>query len=485
MELNDDLSDLPLIDETDEFRSIDFRGIRAATYKKYGVLFKYQSGAETPISVGFPYTKDLTKVRLLAEKRFYFIGDAKNKPALFGHGVFPQGGQAILLTEGEFDAMSAYQMLGIPCLSVRSAGQAFADCKENYEYLNSFQKIYLCFDNDEAGTKALTRVAPMFDFNKVFHVKLKPLLGKDANEYLDKGLDGEFKNAFRSSSKIVPEGVLSSYTEVEEILSQPPRQMVCSLPFHQLNEMLQGVAFGESILFSGLEGIGKTEILRSIEHHVLKNTDFNIGIVHLEEASKATVNRLLNYEMEIPLHLSTTEVPTEAKVQAYKALTGRDNRVVYYSHYGEHSPDTILEIIRFLVAVCECKFVFFDHLNIVVSSMEANVDERRALDYMCTKIESLVENLNFNFMAICHTNDNGLTRGSRNISQTSHVHVRLTREIGSDDEVTRRRTVLNVIKNRPTGFSGPAGYVYYDSDAGVLRDPIKCPDLDFLVELKE
>ena len=65
--------------------------------------------------------------------------------------VCPKG--AITITEGEYDAMSVYQMFGskYPAISIRSASTAKKDLIENMDYLDSYDRIYLCFDNDGAG----------------------------------------------------------------------------------------------------------------------------------------------------------------------------------------------------------------------------------------------------------------------------------------------------------------------------------------------
>ena len=112
----------------------------------------------------------------------------------------------------------------------------------------------------------------------------------------------------------------------------------------------------------------------------------------------------------------------------------------------------------------------FDHINIVVSGLSVEGDERKTLDYLCTRLAMLVEELQFCLVMICHENDEGLTRGSRNISQTAHVHIRLIRDIQSPNPVERAKTYMIVAKNRPVGPSGPIGYAVYDENKGVLLD---------------
>ncbi len=76
-------------------------------------------------------------------------------------------------------------MLGskYPVVSVRNgAGNAAQDIKANYEWLDSFENIVICFDNDEAGRAAANQVA------EVLGTKAKIFKGtkdfKDACEFI-------------------------------------------------------------------------------------------------------------------------------------------------------------------------------------------------------------------------------------------------------------------------------------------------------------
>lgn len=459
------------------YQYLDWRGVSRHTWEKYQTQFKVVG--ETPIEIGFRYRDDHHKVRFYDRKSFYQSGTVK--PGVFGKDAFPAGSFTdIIITEGEIDAASAYEMVGgkVAAVSVQSSGSVLADLKADFEYINSAQRILICFDSDKAGQEAAQKVVRegLFPFEKLFKIELDPKY-KDANGYLADDNGRGFRAAVSGASKFTPDGVISSYEEVAGVLSEQMERAVVTLPFRGLEEKLQGLRYGASYLFSGLEGIGKTEILRALEFHVLRETDANIGVIHLEENKSSTVNNLLTYQIGQPLRQKDVEVPQDEKLKAYQQLTKRDNRVFIYSHFGSDNPDDFLGIIRYLVAVCGCKFIFFDHINYVVSGMSpmgkggAGVfDERRTLDYLCTRLEKLVEELHFCFCFVCHENDNGETRGSRNISQTAHVRVRLSRDIEADSVDERSKLKMSVAKNRPTSASGPAGYAYYDEAKGALVD---------------
>ena len=97
-----------------KYAAIPERDITADTARFYGIT---DNGKEWC----FPY-KGGHKARLKAEKVFYSDGKPKG---LFGQDRFPAGASTSPLTEGEFDACAAYQMLGsrYPAVSIRRALQ--------------------------------------------------------------------------------------------------------------------------------------------------------------------------------------------------------------------------------------------------------------------------------------------------------------------------------------------------------------------------
>jgi twinkle protein len=155
------------------YEFLPWRGITAETMRTFNCKTKIETplgGEPTPVSLGFWYSDAMTKVRLLDKKVFYVHGKAH--PGLYGRVVFDKAPKVkgIIVTEGELDAKSAFQMTGLPSVSVQSASSAIRDIKHDFDWLNSFSRIYLCFDADEPGQEALKKVAPMFDFKKVFKV---------------------------------------------------------------------------------------------------------------------------------------------------------------------------------------------------------------------------------------------------------------------------------------------------------------------------
>jgi twinkle protein len=186
-----------------------------------------------------------------------------------------------------------------------------------------------------------------------------------------------------------------------------------------------------------------------------------MAIIHLEEAEKRSVQGLLSYELGVPVHLPDCSASVDEQLKSYEALTKRDGRLHFYTHFGSDDPDTILDTIRYLVSVCHCKFVFLDHITMLVTGFEGD-DERKKLDYISTRLAMLTRELDFTLFLVSHVNDNGQTRGSRNISKIADLIVHLERDNEAESFDTRNTTSLMVKGNRFAGKSGPAGYLQFD-----------------------
>lgn len=447
----------------------DFRGITAKTYARYGV--KAGVNEEGIQSVIFRRPDGRVLHRHFTEKQFWFEGEIGDGLPLFGSDVFSPGeAKIVTITEGYFDALAVHQMFGhkYPAVAVQSSSSAKNEAAKSYEYLNSFDKIYLCFDADKQGQKAADAVARLFDFNKIYLVKLDPELN-DANGYLQNGKSDQFVKAWWAAKRFLPEGILSSFSDFDEIIDNDQEKPSVPYPFQTLQDLSYGIRTGELVLFTAQEGIGKTEIFRSIEYHLLKTTEDNIGIIHLEESKARTIKGLVGYELESPVHLPEYAIGKDELKKQIRKVSGRDERVHIYSHFGSDDPDIILSTVRFLAGACNCKYIFLDHITMVVTGLQGE-DERKALDYISTRLAMMVEELDFTCFLISHVNDDGKTRGSRNIGKVADLRVDLHRDIGAASEEVRNTTYMKVSKNRYAGKTGPAGTLWFNPETFKLTE---------------
>lgn len=445
------------------YEYIEHRGLTKDTLRFYDIKTKINSEGK-PVSVGFPYCNGSYKVRLLGQKEFYSTGEI-SKAGLFGKEHFSSGSHnCVTITEGEYDAASYYQVLRTPVVSVQSAGVAARDCILDHEWLQGFERIYLAFDNDEAGRKACREVSKLFDYSKVFVVRLTKW--KDANEYLQNNEAEELREIWKNSKKYLPENIYSSLQDFKSILKSKPKKGVYAYPSALLNEMTYGIRTGESVLITAMEGVGKTELMHAIEFNLLKDQELSnagtgVGAIFLEEPRNRHLQALAGLELELPVHLPDCPCSESEVDAALEKVVQQDGRLHLYSHFGSDDPDVITDTIRFLVSGCGCKYILLDHISMVVSGL-AGEDERKALDYLATRLEMMVKELDFSLIMVSHVNDAGQTRGSRMISKIADIRIHADREVGSANVFERNTTYLSVPKNRFSGRTGPAGCITFD-----------------------
>lgn len=449
------------------------RGISKKTMEVYDIRTKVVNGED--ISWGFQYPDGAWKSKTLAKvgKRAKYEWSQTPSAGLFGADKFPAGSrESIVVTEGEFDAPSVYEALGgsIAAVSIQSSSSAVRDIEACRDYLNSFKRIILAFDKDEPGQAALKKVmsAGFFDFNKLYYI---PWTGaKDANEYLQKGDFEGLVRDYKASKKYTPDNIISTFSEISDALKESREDEIGTYPTEKLNSMLYGLHRGEVVIIKGMEGIGKTEIFRMMEYHLLKNTDCKIGLIHMEEDKSTTIKGVATYELGIPCNLPDTGISEGSVLDGYKKAVGdREDRVFIYTMFGGDDPDDVLDSMRFLVSSGGVDIVFLDHITMLVSGQEEG-DERRKLDYLSTKLKKMCKELKFCLVMITHVNDEGQTRGSRMISKIANTIISLSRDLEAEDDVEKNSLYLVVEKNRLVGRTGKAGILYFNPSSFKLEE---------------
>lgn len=422
------------------------------------------------------------KIRLVANKGFSSEGNLP-KAVLFGQNKFTQGGKYLTICEGEIDAMSAYELQGSKwaCLSIKNGCQsALKDIKANYDYVNKFEKIVLCFDNDEHGRKAATKVAQIFEPNKCLIMDMRY---KDANEYLMKGKKQEFTQDFWNAKPYTPAGI-HNLADITSRIYEEDNTETCLYPYDGLNEKLYGMRTGELITFTAGTGAGKSSLMRELMHHLLTNTEHNIGVFSLEENITRTMLHIMSVEASDRLYIKEVQKNyTIEQMKEFERKTIGTRRFYGFDHFGSITTDEILNRVRYMVKALDCKYILIDHLSILVSGIEGE-DERRNIDQLMTKLRSLVEETRCAMLLVSHlrraTGDKGqeqgkeislsMLRGSHSIAQISDAVIALERDQQAEDPVMANTTTVRVLKNRYAGETGVATYLLYDKDSGRLKE---------------
>lgn len=469
------------------------RRLSKATCQKFGVTVEY--GSDGKISKHHYPTYSMegeligTKTRVvLADKKrddYYSKGNLSGE-TLFGQHTCRGNGKFITITEGELDALSVSEMFDRKWDVVslkKGAATAVQEIKASLEFLESYDKVVLCFDNDVAGKKATSAVRDLFSPEKILICKL-PM--KDASDMLQANRIAEFTKAWWASKPYRPDGIVAGNDTWEAITENRSKPSVL-YPWQGLNSMTRGYRLGELVTITSGSGMGKSQMIRELEYHMLQATDSNIGVIALEEDIARTALGIMSVHANRPLHLD--EGVSHDELRPHWEATLGTNRYFLYDHFGSTGLDNLLSRVRFMVKSLDCDRIVLDHLSIVVSSQE-NGDERKAIDEVMTKLRTLVQELGISMFLVSHLKraggqaheDGGRIslselRGSQSIAQLSDIVIGLERDQQNPDPIVRNTSTVRVLKNRYTGQTGPACYLQYDVNTGRMNE-VEAPQED-------
>ena len=460
---------------TQNFVGVPERGLSAATLKSYGVVIKSGQVVYPYFEPTEPTSPVAAKIRY-PDKRFQTSGEWASG-GLFGQQLFSKGGKYITLTEGEYDALAAYQMMGsqYPVVSIRNgAGSALKDCKKHYEWLDSFETIVVCFDADEQGVKASDEVGQLFGGKAKIMKHAKDY--KDACDYLAENDSQVFTKRFYGAEKFVPDGIVLASTLWDEV-NTPMEVAEVTYPFNGINDLTYGIRPAELVTVTAGSGLGKSQFVREVVWQVLQKSNHNIGLLFLEESIRKTGLSLMSLAANKQLHLPTT-VSTEEERRAAFDKTLANDRLYLLDHFGSTDVDNIVGRVRYMAKALDCRYVFLDHVSIVVSA-QSNLDERKALDEIMTKLRMLVQETGIALFVVSHLrrpenkgHEEGAAtslsqlRGSASIAQLSDIVLGLERDGQAEDMITRNTTTVRVLKNRFSGETGRCADLLYDKDTG-------------------
>jgi twinkle protein len=460
------------------FASIPERGITKATCEAYGVM-------QTDTEHYYPFTDSkgneiAFKMRSVPDKSFLSNGNIR-EALLFGQALWNKGGKFVTITEGELDALAAYQMMGskYPVVSIKNGAQsAVKDCQAQYEWLDSFETIVLAFDADEPGTEASAKVAELFG-NKVKIMKMGNGY-KDACDYLKDSKSADFVKAWWAAEQYVPDGIIAG-ADLLDLVLQPLEKAKAHYPYDGLNSVTGGIRAQELVVVTAGSGLGKSQFMREIVWQLLLETKENIGIMFLEESVKKTALSIMSLAINKPLHLSEVQTNDTEKTEAFAKTLGT-NRLFFYDCFGSTAIDNIINRVRYFARGLDCKYILLDHVSIVVSAQD-HADERKALDEIMTKLRMIVQETGISLFVVSHlkrpdgkgheegaaTSLNQL-RGSGSIGQLADMVLGLERAAQHEDPIERNTTRIRVIKNRYSGETGKACAVLYDKFSGRMTE---------------
>ncbi len=398
---------------------------------------------------------------------------------------------------GNCDAMSAYQMLynsqkskeyeAIPVVSSTiGEGGTAAQLAAQYEWLNRFEKVILCLDNDDAGRKATEECVAALPKGKAYKMDLTL---KDANEYLTSFREREFVQAFWSAKQIVPAGVVGSHELYDEMLKVASSEKIPLPRFMKRLENMLGGGFtlGHIINFASSSGVGKTSVVNEMLYFWMYNCPYKLGVVSMELNAGQYGLAMLSRHTGVKINKMSSDeqvefLSRESTIAAAKELlcdeNGKDRWMLVDDRDG--TVDQIKGVIESLIISCGCQIIVLDPMSDIIEGL---TNEEQALFIKWQK--GMIKSHNVTFVNICHTRKTGggekagsegalLTEesifGSSSIFKSSSANILFSRNKYAEDQVERNTISVRLSKNRSVGETGDAGKWFYDFETSTLYD---------------
>lgn len=250
------------------------RGISGTTVRDFKIAEQARGNA---IYAVFPYLRDGEyvngKYRNIADKKD-MRQEGGAEPCLFGWHLIDPKARKVAICEGELDAMTLHQV-GIPALSVNAGAGNHQWIDNDWERLDRFSEIYLCYDNDDAGQKGAREVANRLGAERCRIVYFGE--HKDANDALMAGFDAKaFEHSLASARTFDPEElrqlsdfwgeVISSFWPAPGEVNLNPVLSFCGVD-HDWFEFRTG----EVTVWTGYNGHGKSLMLNQVLIAILKH----------------------------------------------------------------------------------------------------------------------------------------------------------------------------------------------------------------------
>lgn len=375
------------------------RGITKETCLAFGVGICYEGEARTV----FPFYKDGKLVRQKTktkDKEYNWLGYGKEidwfGSQLVGHK------KKLYITEGEEDCMALYQTLGGSAGSFTSltngASSVQQFLKRYHTKLSDYDRIVVCFDNDNPGRTAAKEFCQAFPVGKCAIAKLTE---KDACEMLKKDKENDLKWACLNAEPEKPDGVVS-VADLDEEYFDYVFEKGLEIPYPILNYHLGGLRKGELTMVSAGTGLGKSTWCTNLVYDLVINKGQKVVDIKLEETTQKTIYTYLAYHTGLnPRKLREgTDVATPKQ---RKRFIKDFKKLLVHDHFGSLNPLDLLSVLDYYATIKKVDFIFLDHISIAVSGTDSSRDgERKDIDKLVTKLRELIDRTGVGFVCVSH-----------------------------------------------------------------------------------
>lgn len=397
----------------------------------------------------------------------------------------------LLITEGEADCMAAIESGFTNAVSVPLGAGNFHWIEECWDWLEQFDSIILCSDNDEAGIKMQKEVVYRLGSWRCKIVNIpSSYKSEDGNRVKVKDLNEVLY--YWDKNKVIelivnatdtPVDSVSDYSDIKSIDLDNIDGIYTG--FKELDKKLMKLFYGSFNIVTGVNGSGKSSFLSQLVCQSLEQ-DKNVWMYSGELPnfqSKNWINYILAGQRNIiEKQVNDTQfwkVTNQAQKQMDKYYKGK--LYIYKDGYSHKVSDLIQSIVD-SIRKYGAKLIIIDNLTSI--NLECNENNKyNKQEEFVVKCIDIAKKYNVAVVLVCHPHKIETMRrlskmdvqGISAIIDLAHRIISLYR-VTSDDkkgkpkqngkgwfkEPIKYDVLVDILKDRMLGFEGSTVGLYYD-----------------------
>ena len=396
----------------------------------------------------------------------------------------------LVICEGELDCAAVIQSGYLNVVSVPLGANNYGWIEENWDWLEQFDKIIVCSDNDEAGDKMQREIVfrlgswrtMIVDIPHTLECDGKAVAVKDMNEVLYYGGEEMVMNMIVNAKDCPVNGVID-FSDIQDVDIDKIDGIKTGIK--ELDRYIMKLFYGTFNILTGVNGSGKSSLLSQI---ICSAVDDGKNIwMYSGELPNTQAKNWIQYVFAGQRHLKQYQygdsvywkVTQDAKKSIDDYYRGR---IFIDKDSEDNSVDAILKRMEATIRKYGAKMLIIDNLTAVNLGGSHKEKYKRQANFVKSLID-MAKRFNVVVILVVHPHKLEQMRrmtkmdvqGISAIIDLAHRIISLYRVQPVDHEGIRRRNgsgfvkdpipedvLCDILKDRMMGFEGKSVGLYYD-----------------------
>lgn len=419
-----------------------------------------------------------------------YVAEAHCKLELFnGDMLEKEAPKEIYLLEGELDTIMLWQQGYKNAIGATLGAGSFPD--EWKERLRNIEKIYICFDNDNAGQEGALKVAQKLGIDRCVNILLPKVSGRaktDITEFfaIDNKTKKDFEEIIRKNKNILHIGELADALREVILKGEVFGELT---GYSQVDALVGGLRKGRLIILSGITSVGKSSFSNCIGLNFAVRGEavlfFSLEMPPIDFAKKILMLKgLISNEMLKKIKDPSMELDlVDGILEEFKGTIKMKGLPIYVcAKTGEIDAKILYSVIQEGIKKFEIRLVVIDHLHYFAKSSN-NITQETAL--VVRRIKQIALELDIPILLLAHLNRGGRTnqrkgmyipnlsdlRDSGALEQDADQVLFVCRDSENEDKDERQKVILKIAKNRD-GYAGRTVNMTFEEEIGYFEEQV-------------